>query len=152
VKVNKIKHMAIAVNDVNAATAQYEQLLGVENPRRVEWEAGRSKEAHFKFGEVEIQLCQGTDPEGRFAQHIAAHGEGLQHMCLEVDDIDEALQHAIGMGAELVACKACNIVGSHPHSEGWVAFLQGETLPGFNVEFMQVYTDENRPAKYATGV
>lgn len=149
---NKIKHMAIAVRDVDAATVEYERLLGVENPRRVEWEKGQSRESHFKFGEVEIQLCQGTDPEGRFAQHIAAHGEGLQHMCLEVDDIDEALKHALATGAQLAPCKACDTLGSHPHSEGYVAFLQGETLPGFNVEFMQVYKEGERPAKYATGV
>ena len=126
-------------------------VLGVSNPRRLDWSAGKSKEAHFKFGEVEIQLCESTDPEGRFAKHINEHGEGLQHMCLIVDDIDATLAEAVASGAEVIACKACNIVGSHPHSEGFVAFLEGETVPGFNVEFMQVYVDGKRPEDYAKG-
>ncbi|MDB5057358.1 MAG: hypothetical protein JWO59_830, partial [Chloroflexi bacterium] len=37
-------------------------------------------------------------------------------------------------------------------SEGFVAFLAGQAVPGFELEFMQVYTDEDRPAQYATGV
>ncbi len=57
--------------DVDAAVGEYERRLGVAEPRRVEWSEGKSKEAHFAFGEVEIQLCESTDPDGRFAQHIA---------------------------------------------------------------------------------
>lgn len=150
--VKRIKHMAIAVDDVDAAVLTYERRLGVHDPRRVEWEQGKSREAHFAFGEVEIQLCQSTDPEGRFAMHIADHGEGLQHICLEVDDIEEALEDALHDGATLKECRACRKTGAHPHSEGWVAFLDGHAVPGFEIEFMQVYREDERPADYATGV
>ena len=150
--IKRIKHMAVAVEDVDAAVAQYEALLGVTDPRRADWPAGKSREAHFHWGEVEIQLCQSTDGEGRFAQHIARSGQGVQHICLEVEDIDEAIEHALSAGAELKPCKACQKVGSHPHSEGWVAFFEGQAVPGFEVEFMQVYKDGERLAGYATGV
>ena len=93
--IRRIKHMAVAVKDVDAAVGAYERRLGIAEPRRVEWSEGKSKEAHFAFGEVEIQLCESTDPDGRFAQHIARWGEGVQHICLEVDDIDQALAEAV---------------------------------------------------------
>jgi methylmalonyl-CoA/ethylmalonyl-CoA epimerase len=150
--VRRIKHMAIAVEDVDAAVAAYERRLGVTEPRRFEWAEGKSREAHFAFGEVEIQLCQSTDPDGRFAQHIARHGEGLQHICLEVDDIEAAIEESVRDGATLKECRACRKVGAHPHSEGWVAFLEGQAVPGFEIEFMQVYRDGERPADYSTGV
>lgn len=150
--VKRIKHMAVAVKDVDAAVTAYERRLGVTDPRRVEWPAGKSKEAHFAFGEVEIQLCQSTDSEGRFATHIARYGEGVQHICLEVEDIDEAIERALADGATLKECRACQKIGSHPHSEGWVAFLDGQGVPGFEIEFMQVYADGERPADFATGV
>ena len=35
----------------------------------------------------------------------------------------------------------CQVVGSHPHPEGWVAFLDDEA-GGIEIEFMQVYTPE----------
>jgi methylmalonyl-CoA/ethylmalonyl-CoA epimerase len=150
--IQRIKHIAVAVNDVDSAVDIYERRLGIENPRRLEWEKGRSREAHFPFGDVEIQLCQSLDPDGRFAQHIAAHGEGVHHICLAVDNIDEAIEAAVADGAVLKACRACNITGPHPHSEGYVAFLDGQMVPGFEVEFMQVYADGERPKEYATGV
>ena len=150
--VKRIKHMAVAVKDVDVAVGAYERRLGVSEPRRMEWPEGKSKEAHFAFGEVEIQLCESTDPEGRFAQHIARYGEGVQHICLEVEDIGQAIEEAIADGATLKECRACQVVGSHPHSEGWVAFLEGQAVPGFGIEFMQVYQDGERPTDFATGV
>jgi methylmalonyl-CoA/ethylmalonyl-CoA epimerase len=150
--IKRIKHMAVAVRDVDAATEAYQRRLGITNPRRMEWEKGQSREAHFPLGEVEIQLCQSTDPEGRFAQHIARYGEGVQHICLEVDDIDAAIETALADGATLKPCKACGITGPHPHSEGYVAFLEGQAVPGFEIEYMRVYGEGERPGKYATGV
>ncbi len=150
--IQRIKHMAVAVKDVDAAVEVYQRRLGIQNPKRVEWEKGRSREAHFDLGDVEIQLCQSLDPDGRFAQHIERHGEGVQHMCLAVDDIEAAIESAVRDGATVKACKACNVVGPHPHSEGYVAFLDGQAVPGFEIEFMQVYKDGERPAEYATGV
>lgn len=150
--VNQIKHMAVAVEDVDAAVERYQAMLGVGEPKRADWPAGQSREAHFHWGEVEIQLCQSTDPEGRFAQHVKRSGEGVQHICLAVDDIDQSIEHALAAGAKLKPCKACDKVGSHPHSEGWVAFFDGQAVPGFEIEFMQVYKDGDRPADYATGV
>lgn len=150
--IKRIKHMAIAVQDVDEATAAYQTLLSAGEPRRHEWEAGKSREAHFDFGEVEVQLCQSTDPEGRYAQHIASHGEGVHHMCLEVEDIDVALESALAAGATLKLCQACDVLGSHPHPEGWVAFLDGTAVPGLEIEYMQVYKDGERPAGFAEGV
>ncbi|HVA88875.1 MAG TPA: VOC family protein [Chloroflexota bacterium] len=149
--IRRIKHMAVAVKDVDAALATYQQRLGVGEARRLEWAKGRSREAHFPFGEVEIQLCQSTDPEGRFAQHIAHYGEGVQHMCLEVDNIEQAIKEAVADGAVLKPCSACNVTGPHPHSEGYVAFLAGQAVPGFELEFMQVYKEGERPADFAKG-
>jgi len=147
-----IKHIAVAVADIDGAASAYKSLLGLGEPRRYEWEAGQSREAHFDFGDVEVQLCQSTVPDGRFAEHVARYGEGVQHVCLTVDDIDSAIEAAVALGARLKPCKACEKIGSHPHSEGWVAFFEGQAVPGLEVEFMQVYTDDNRPADYATGV
>jgi methylmalonyl-CoA/ethylmalonyl-CoA epimerase len=144
--------MAVAVNDVDAALEQYKRRLGIEDARRLEWEKGRSREAHFQLGDVEIQLCQSLDPDGRFAQHIAAHGEGVHHICLVVEDIEAAIDEAVANGATLKPCRACNVTGPHAHSEGYVAFTEGQMVPGFEVEFMQVYKEGERPEEYSKGV
>ena len=139
--VNSIKHMAFAVRDAKAALATYAQFLGVP-PESVihEYAKSRNRVALFELGGIEYQLCESMDPDGRFAEWIRERGhEGLHHICYEVDDIDAALEHAQSNGASLRMCKACQVAGSHPHPEGYVAFLDNDA-GGIEIELMQVYT------------
>jgi methylmalonyl-CoA/ethylmalonyl-CoA epimerase len=144
-----IKHLAMAVSDVDAALAQYQRFLGIDigvKPRDLA-KAG-SREAHFMFGDVQIQLCQSYEPDHRFAQFISEHGEGLHHACLSVDNIEEAVDLAVAAGAILKECKSCQIVGIHEHPEGWIAFLSGDSVPGMEIEFMQVYKEGEMPERF----
>jgi methylmalonyl-CoA/ethylmalonyl-CoA epimerase len=144
-----IKHLAIAVSDVDAALAQYQRFLGIDpdiTPRDLA--KGGSREAHFMLGDVQIQLCQSFEPEHRFARHIAAHGEGLHHACLSVDDIDAAVEQALAAGAILKECASCRVTGIHEHPEGWIAFLAGDSVPGMEIEFMQVYREGEMPERF----
>ena len=144
-----VKHLAIAVSNVDDALAQYQRFLGVgldSQPRDLV--KGGSREAHFMFGDVQIQLCQSFEPDHRFAQHIAQHGEGLHHACLSVDHIGEAVEMAVAAGAILKECKSCEVVGIHEHPEGWIAFLEGDSVPGMEIEFMQVYKEGEMPERF----
>lgn len=144
-----IKHLAIAVSDVDAALAQYQRFLGVgldAKPRDLL--KGGSREAHFTFGDVEIQLCQSLEPDHRFAQFIREHGEGLHHACLSVDNIQESVERSLAAGATLKECKSCGVTGIHEHPEGWIAFLAGDSVPGMEVEYMQVYRDGEMPERF----
>ena len=138
--VRAIKHMAFAVRDARDALRTYQRLLGVPDGVEVkDYLKSRNRVALFELGGIEYQLCQSLDRDGRFASWIARHGEGLHHICYEVADIEHALEHAKARGATLRECKACKVIGSHPHPEGFVAFLDDEAA-GIEIEFMQVYT------------
>ena len=139
--VNSIKHMAFAVRDAKAALATYAQFLGVPPDTVIhEYAKSRNRVALFDLGGIEYQLCESMDPDGRFAEWIRERGhEGLHHICYEVDDIDAALEHAQANGARLRICKSCQVEGSHPHPEGFVAFLDNDA-GGIEIELMQVYT------------
>ena len=146
--VKSIKHMAFAVRNAEAALATYVRYLGVSADTPViEFQKSRNRVALFVLGGIEYQLCQSMDEGGRFDAWIAQRGaEGLHHICYEVTDIELALSGAIASGASLRECKPCKITGSHPHPEGYVAFLDNEA-GGIELEFMQVYTAEEL-AKY----
>ena len=139
--VRGIKHMAFAVNDAEAALQAYARFLHVPGDTAItHFPKSGNKVALFYLGGIEYQLCQSTDPNGRFASWIRARGaEGLHHICYEVDDIDAALAHAKAQGAELRLCQSCGVTGSHAHPEGYVAFLDNDA-GGIEIEFMQVYT------------
>lgn len=144
-----IKHLAIAVNDVDTALERYRGFLGVgEGVEPRDLVKGGSREAHFMFGDVQIQLCQSFDADHRFARHIREHGEGLHHACLSVDDIHAAVDRALAAGATLKECESCQVVGIHEHPEGWIAFLAGESVPGMELEFMQVYKQGEMPERF----
>lgn len=136
-----IKHMAFAVRDVDETLKTYQELLGVgRDARVVEASKARIKVAIFNVGDIEYQLNQSLDPEGRFSKWINERGyEGLHHICYAVPNIDKALAEAQARGATLKECSSCKVTGSHPHPEGFVAFLQQET-GGIEIELMQVYT------------
>jgi methylmalonyl-CoA/ethylmalonyl-CoA epimerase len=138
-----IKHMAFAVRDAEAALATYARFLGVPPETTItDFPKSRTRVALFDLGGIEYQLCESMDTEGRFSAWIAERGaEGLHHICYEVADIGVALADAQADGARLREGKACKVTGSHPHPEGYVAFLDDEA-GGIEIEFMQVYTPE----------
>jgi methylmalonyl-CoA/ethylmalonyl-CoA epimerase len=139
--VKAIKHMAFAVRNAEAALKTYSQFLAVPaDTPIIEYQKSRNRVALFQLGGIEYQLCQSMDADGRFASWINQRGaEGLHHICYEVVDIEEALRLAQQQGAKLRECKACNVEGSHPHPEGFVAFLDNDA-GGIEIEMMQVYT------------
>ncbi len=139
-----LKHMAFAVRDARKALEAYSRFLCVPADSMIhEYQKSRNRVAIFNLGGIEYQLCQSMDPGGRFDAWIQERGgEGLHHICYAVDDIDKALAHAQANGARLRGCKGCGgVMGSHPHPEGYVAFLDNDA-GGIEIEFMQVYTPD----------
>ena len=148
----RIKHMAFAVKSVDEALMNYQSLLSVsEKTEKVIWEKAETKVAIFYINDIEYQLCESLNKNGRFTEWIEKYGEGLHHICYEVDNIDKALEHAQKHNAKLRICEACNVYGSHAHPEGFVAFLDDEAA-GTEIEFMQVYTEEELKKYKVTGV
>ena len=47
-------------------------------------------------GDVEIELIQPTDPGTGVAKFLESKGEGVHHICFEVDDVDKELQAMAG--------------------------------------------------------
>lgn len=141
--VKSIKHMAFAVRDAAQALSTYAQFLDVPADTTItDFPKSKNRVALFNLGGIEYQLCQSMEAGGRFDAWIKQRGaEGLHHICYEVDNIDQALDHAKQQGADLRICQACGVYGSHPHPEGYVAFLDNDA-GGIEIEFMQVYTPE----------
>ncbi len=89
--IKRIDHVAIAVRDADQSTEQFVKLLNAVHIRTevLREKAGMVKVSYLQIGENVISLAQSLEPDGFLNQHIAKHGEGLHHMGLEVDDLDE---------------------------------------------------------------
>ena len=148
----RIKHMAFAVKSVDEALLNFQSFLAVsDQTEKVIWEKADTKVAIFFINDIEFQLCESLKEDGRFTKWIEKYGEGLHHICYEVDNINKVLEHAKSNNAKLRICEACNVYGSHAHPEGFVAFLDNEAA-GTEIEFMQVYNDEELKKYKITGI
>ena len=98
----KINHVGIAVNSIDEAVKLYTDVLGLK-VKDIEVVADQKvKTAIIPVGESKIELIESTDPEGTIARHIEKRGEGLHHLALEVNSIEDALEALLNKGMALV--------------------------------------------------
>lgn len=142
-EVMEIKHMAFAVEDIEQSLGFYKDFLGVSKEIEIQdMPVSRTRVAVFNIGEIEYQLCQSMDPDGRFNKWINERGRGgLHHICYVVKNLDDSIKIMQSKGATLRECQACKVKGNHPHPEGFIAFLDNE-VDNIEIELMQVYSKE----------
>ena len=91
--IKKIDHIGIVVRDVEQAADIYRNGLGLQYLRTEHNEDFHCKIAFLQCGDVLIELIEPTG-DGPSMQFLETQGEGLHHVCYEVDDIHKALAHA----------------------------------------------------------
>jgi len=89
----RIDHIAIVVQDLDVALGVYRDLLGLQLERVEEVPAENVKVAFLALpeGDGEIELVQPTADDTGIARFLAKRGEGMHHICFEVDDIEAAM-------------------------------------------------------------
>jgi methylmalonyl-CoA/ethylmalonyl-CoA epimerase len=98
----KINHVAVVVEDVNAALDFWQRALGLPL-HHIEHNEGEEVDIAFlPIGEGEVELIAPFTPESGVAKYLAKKGAGLHHLCLEVEDIEGALQQIAASGAQLI--------------------------------------------------
>jgi methylmalonyl-CoA epimerase len=100
--IKKIDHIGIVVHDIEAALKVYRDALGLELTRAELVPEQAAKVAFLPAGESKIELVEPTTDDGGIARYLAKRGEGVHHLCLEVDDIEAALAQMAAQGMELI--------------------------------------------------
>ena len=98
----KISHVGIVVKDLTQALESYSRGLGIEVEKRVEIPDVQLKIGVLKMGEVEIELLEYQNPDLPIAKPLRADRPGLNHICYEVRDFEEAMDRLKGNGFKLV--------------------------------------------------
>jgi methylmalonyl-CoA epimerase len=117
----KINHIAIVVKDIEKALALYRDTLGLPVEHIAEEAAEQVRVAFLPAANGEIELIQPTTTDSGVAKFLAKWGEGLHHICLEVDDLEAALGQMAAQGLELLGEPRLNERGEryifvHPKS------------------------------------
>lgn len=102
VKAKGLDHVAIVVKDLDAAIAHYRDALGLTLHEIEEVAEQKVKTAIFGHGLGRIELISPTTQDSGVAKYLEKRGEGLHHICIEVDDIEAALAALKAKGAPLI--------------------------------------------------
>jgi methylmalonyl-CoA epimerase len=102
VKLLNLDHVAIAVNDLDAAIAGYQDRYRAVPIYRETVEDQGVEEAMIPVGGSFIQLVSPLRPETPVGRFLSKNGEGLHHVAFAVTSIDAALRHLSERGARLV--------------------------------------------------
>ncbi len=130
--IKKIDHVAIAVKNLDEALSTYEKIFGLK-PEKIEDVPEQGvKAALIPIGNgSEIELIQPIDPESGVAKFLEKKGEGIHHIALEVENVDQELKSLAAQGVELI--------DKEPRSglAGRIAFLHPKSTRGVLYELCQ---------------
>jgi methylmalonyl-CoA epimerase len=128
----EIDHVAIAVHDLEAAIAWYQEAFGATVDHRERVESDGVEEALLKVADSYIQLLTPTSESSPVAKYLASKGEGLHHIGYRVANCAEALESIKAMGGRVID------EAPRPGSRGTtVAFVHPKTSFSTLIELVQ---------------
>ena len=132
-KLLNLDHTAIAVRDLDAVIAGYEDRYRVTPLYRETVESQGVEEAMIPVGGSFIQLLAPLSPETPVGRFIERNGEGLHHVAFAVVNIESALSHLVERDAALI--------DRHPRLGGRgarIAFVHPKDLGGTLIELVEL--------------
>ena len=123
---DRIDHVGVAVEDLDAAIALYERTQGMTLAHRETVDSQGVEAVLLDVGDGHVELLRPLAPDTAVGKFIAKRGPGLHHVAYAVGDIDAALASLSEAGVELIDSEArVGIRGSrvaflHPRSTGSV--------------------------------
>ena len=128
----EIDHIAIAVEDLEAAIAWYEAAFGATVEHRETVESDGVEEALLKVAESYVQLLTPVSDDSPVAKYLEKKGEGLHHIGYRVDDCAAALDAVKAQGGRVID------EAPRPGSRGTtVAFVHPKGAFGTLIELVQ---------------
>ncbi len=137
-KIKRIEHIAIAVDNLKEISALLQDKFGLT--LEYEEELVQTKLAMLPVGQTYIELLEGLTPDSGATKWVAEKGQGLFHICFEVEDIDAAL-------AELKA-KNTPLLNDEPmlgHGNCRIAFIDPKATGNILFERAEMPKDAHAP-------
>lgn len=131
-EIKKINHIAVVVKDIDAALAFWRDQLGLTLDHLEDVPSQSSKIAFLPVGEGEVELVQPTDSDSGLAKFLEKRGEGMHHLCIEVNDIQAMLSTLKEKGVRLINEEPISLPGRK------MAFIHPKSASGVLVELYEI--------------
>ncbi len=125
-KILGIEHIGVAVKDLKKRAPFWEYILGLSHQRNEDVAEQGVSTAIYDTNNSKVELLAPTNDDSPVKKFIANRGEGIHHLCFEVDDIESAVTELKDAGVELinetprVGVEGFRVIFVHPKSTGGV--------------------------------
>jgi methylmalonyl-CoA epimerase len=131
-KVKKVEHLGIAVPNLEEAARFYQQALGLPLEGVENIEGQKVRVGFFPVGESRIELVEPAAPDSPISKFLEKKGAGLHHICLEVEDLNAALEELKAKGVRLIDSEP------RPGAHGYnIAFVHPQSASGVLLELTE---------------
>jgi len=132
----RLHHIGLAVENLEQACQNYEAVFGLKAVDfRNDQGKGFQLDARILLpNECWLHLVQNWNPESRVNRFLKSHGEGLEHVALQTDDIKGDVEYLRQIGVPVYENTIFNA------ADGFEAFIYPEHAIGFTVELIQPHT------------
>jgi methylmalonyl-CoA/ethylmalonyl-CoA epimerase len=127
----KIDHIGIVVRNLEQALEVYHTGLGLPLKEVLEVPEQGVEVAFLPLGESNLELVKPTSEDTGIARFLEKRGEGIHHICIEVNDIQKALTQLKAHGIQPIDEEPRR--GAH----GQVAFVHPRGTHGVLIELVQ---------------
>ena len=119
--INHIDHVAIAVKDIYATIKVFDEIFGILGPEVSHLPEHGVKAVLIQSGQTRIEILEPLDPENSIGRFIRTKGEGLHHIALNVDNLQDKLNYLQNNGFDLIDTSprdglSGNVAFIHPRS------------------------------------
>ncbi len=133
--IGRLNHVAIAVPDLEAAVAQYRDVLGAEVSEPLDQPEHGVTVVFVALPNAKIELLHPLGEDSPIAGFLArSPSGGMHHVCFEVDDLLAVRDRLVGEGARVLG-------GGEPRTGAHgkpVLFLHPKDFSGTLIELEQV--------------
>lgn len=126
-----ISHTGIAVKNLDESVKVYTEALGAKLEGIHEAPESGMRAAMLLAGDDKLELIEPVGTVGVIAKFIESRGEGIHHICIEVDDINRTLEALSARGVRLIDTKPRQGI------EGKVAFIHPKSMSGVLIELLE---------------
>jgi methylmalonyl-CoA/ethylmalonyl-CoA epimerase len=126
--IKKVDHIGIAVSSLKESLPFYTDILQLELLGIEEVESQKVKVAFIKAGETKLELLEPTSQDSAIAKYIEKRGQGIHHVALGVESIEERIHDLRTNGIRMIddeprmGAGGASIAFLHPKSTGSVLY------------------------------
>lgn len=133
----RIDHVAIAVNNLDQAIKNYQKIFDTNNIEVEVVGNEKVRVAMINLEDTRIELMEPTEESSTIAKYLEQNGEGIHHIAITADNIEQDISRASGNGMKILGQLRTGSYGRK------ITFIHPKSLNGVLLELCEAAPDKS---------